>query len=401
MLPDYFSYATWQKRIWILIFWINFFGLERKYMNNTSYDVIIIGGGPAGLSTAYLCHKQGLSYLVLESGKAVFQGIANTYPEGKLVYASKPKDAPDPFLVAELSPPDKPVTVESYLQYVQHFVQHENLNILTEATFEDIKDKRDGLTVMTSKGDFSAKKVVLSFGCNIPRELSVYGDAKMVAKNVDDPGRYIGMKTLVIGGGNTAADIIITILKAKREASDTQPVYWAHMAETFDVNKETAQRLGEEILLGGNIRLLPSAMPRIGEVDEEGIDRLVIRVNEFKQADGIDLYHGMSFPMKNVIACIGSQGPVSIFDKLKIQTIACTSGVCKIAKEGERLILLTTDFESSRKGVYVIGGAISPSFMKISKGAITEEKHPNLIYTAINDAYHVIEAIRKIVQKTA
>ncbi len=235
---------------------------------------------------------------------------------------------------------------------------------------------------------------MLSFGSNIPRELSVYGDAKMVAKNVDDAGKYVGIKTLVIGGGNTAADVIINILKAKREVNDTQPVYWAHKAETFDVNKETAQRLGEEILLGGNIRLLPGAMPRIGEVDDEGVDRLVIRINEFKQSDGVDLYHGMSFPMQNVIACIGSEGPVPIFDKLGVQTIACTAGVCKIAKEGERLVLLSSEFESTRKGVYVIGGAISPSYMKINLGSIAEEKHPNLIYTAINDAYHVVEAIR-------
>jgi hypothetical protein len=103
----------------------------------------------------------------------------------------------------------------------------------------------------------------------------------------------------------------------------------------------------------------------------------------------------MSFPMHNVIACIGSQGPVPIFDKLGIQSIACAAGVCKIAKEGERLVLLTAEFESTRKNVYVIGGAISPSFMKINEGSITEEKHPNLIYTAINDAYHVVEAIRR------
>jgi thioredoxin reductase len=217
----------------------------------------------------------------------------------------------------------------------------------------------------------------------------------MVAKNVDDASKYVGIKTLVIGGGNTAADVIINILKAKREVNDKQPVYWAHVAETFDVNKETAQRLGEEILLGGNIRLLPGAMPRIGEVDEEGVDRLVIRVNEFKQGDGVDVYHGMSFPMHNVIACIGSEGPVPIFDKLNIQSIACTAGVCKIAKEGERLVLLTSEFESTRKNVYVIGGAISPSYMKISEGSIAEDKHPNLIYTAINDAYYVVEAIRR------
>lgn len=365
-----------------------------RAMKNTIYDVLIIGGGPAGLSTAYLCHKHGLSYLVLESGKAIFQGISNTYPEGKLVYASKPKDAPMPFMVDELRPPDKPVTVESYLQYVQHFVQHENLLVQTEVDFEDIKDERDGLTVVTSKGNFKGKKVVLSFGSNIPRELTVYGDAKMVAKNLDDASKYVGIKTLVIGGGNTAADVIINILKAKREADDTHPVFWAHKAETFDVNKETAQRLGEEILLGGNIRLLLGATPRIGEVDDEGVDRLVIRINEFKQPDGIDLYHALSFPMQNVIACIGSQGPVPIFDKLHIQSIACTAGVCKIAKEGERLILLSADFESTRKGVYVIGGAISPSYMKINEGSISEERHPNLIYTAINDAYYVVEAIR-------
>lgn len=363
-------------------------------MNGSAYDVIIVGGGPAGLATAYLCHKHALSYLVLESGKTVFQGIANSYPEGKLVYPSRPKDAPEPFLVDELRPPDKPVTVESYIQYVQHFVQHEELNVHTEASFDDLKTERNGLAVVTDKGTFRGRKVVLAFGSSIPRELTVYGDARFVAKNVEDPAKYVGVKAMVIGGGNTAADVIIAILKAKREAGDTQPVYWAHMSEKFDVNKETAQRLGEEILLGGNIRLLPGATPRIGEVDDEGVDRLVVRINEFKQPDDIILYHGLSIPMKNVIACIGSQGPVPIFDKLGIQTISCTGGVCKIAKEGDRLVLLTADFESTRKGVYVIGGAISPSFMKIQEGSITEERHPNLIYTAINDAYHVVEAIR-------
>ena len=140
-------------------------------------------------------------------------------------------------------------------------------------------------------------------------------------------------------------------------------------------------------------------MLSIDEVDDERVGGLVIRINEFKQTDGIDLYHAMSFPMHNVIACIGSQGPVPIFDKLGIQTIACTAGVCKIAKEGERLVLLSAEFESTRKGVYVIGGAISPSYMKISTGSISEEKHPNLIYTAINDAYYVVEAIRSKLAK--
>ncbi|HWI41732.1 MAG TPA: NAD(P)-binding domain-containing protein, partial [Verrucomicrobiae bacterium] len=184
-----------------------------------TYDVVIIGGGPAGVAAAYLCQKQGLSYLLLEQGKTVFQGIANTYPEGKNVYPSKPKEAPEPFLVDELRPPDKPVAVEQYIQYVQHFVQHENLAVRTDVVFDDIRDIRDGLEVVTSAGVFRGRKVVLAFGSSIPRELSVYGDAKMVAKSLEDARKYVGVRTLVIGGGNTAADVIISILKAKREAN--------------------------------------------------------------------------------------------------------------------------------------------------------------------------------------
>ncbi|NOY14257.1 MAG: NAD(P)-binding domain-containing protein [Deltaproteobacteria bacterium] len=363
-------------------------------MSHQNYDVLIVGAGPAGVAAAYLCHRQGLSYLLIESGKRVFQGIATTYPAGKNVFASRPKDSEEPFRIEELSPPEKPVTVEKYLQYVEHFVEHEQLNLQLETSFEEVQDERDGYLVSTSQGPLRAKKIILAFGSSIPKELTVYGDAKMVAKTLDDPKKYIGVRTLVIGGGNSAADVISSILRAKREADDDQPVYWAHIAETFDVNKDTAQRLGEEILLGGHIRLLPGARPRIGEVDAQGVDRLVIRTSEVRQSDGIEIYNALSFPMKNVLACIGSQGPLPMFDKLGLQSIACAEGVCRIAKEGDRLLLLTADYESTRKGIYVIGGGISPSYMCISGSSIQEQQHPNLIHTAINDAYHVVEVIR-------
>jgi hypothetical protein len=37
--------------------------------------------------------------------------------------------------------------------------------------------------------------------------------------------------------------------------------------------------------------------------------------------------------------------------------------------------------------------------MKINKGAIQEERHPNLIYTAVNDAHHVVQAMRAKLKK--
>ena len=72
----------------------------------------------------------------------------------------------------------------------------------------------------------------------------------------------------------------------------------------FEINKDTARDLGEEILLGGHIRILQGAVPKIGEMDADGIDRLYIHQPPGILAkDDVYMYQGMSFPMKNVIAC--------------------------------------------------------------------------------------------------
>jgi thioredoxin reductase len=102
----------------------------------------------------------------------------------------------------------------------------------------------------------------------------------------------------------------------------------------------------------------------------------------------------MSFPMKHVIACIGTQGPAPVFDRLGLQQITCTEGVCKIGKTGDRLIMLTPNFQTSVKGIYAIGGAISPAYIEIQEeGTFHERKHSNLIFTAVRDAVTAIEHI--------
>ena len=83
-------------------------------------------------------------------------------------------------------------------------------------------------------------------------------------------GIKIGNSNLVIGGGNSAADIVAALSRAKRTAEDDTTIYWANRRERFKVKKEVARDLGEEIFLGGNIRILPGAVPRVGELDEDG-----------------------------------------------------------------------------------------------------------------------------------
>jgi len=358
------------------------------------YDLIIVGAGPGGLASAITAQQLGLSYLVVEKGKRVFQGIIDSYPRGKKVYPTIPKGEDGPFPVEDLAPSLDNNPVEEYVDRIEACVDKREIAIRLSEEFQNILRDKSEFTVATSADRYRAAHVVLAFGSNIPGDLGIYGEAKTVARSLDNPQEHIGAPTLVLGGGNAAADIVATLSKVKRAAGDLTTVHWAHRAVQFKVDKDVARDLGEEILLGGNIRILPGAIPQIGEVDEDGVERLIIQTQKIHMDGGVELHQGMSFPMKHVIACIGTQGPAPVFGSLGLQQIICTEGVCKISKEGAQLLMLTPELQTSVRGVYAIGGAISPAYILISeKGVLREQKHTNLIYTAVKDGVRVVESI--------
>jgi len=365
------------------------------------YDVVIIGAGPGGIACAIKAIELGLSYVILEKGTTVFQGIIDSYPKGKKVYPTIPKGESGPLPIQELEPSSKIETVENYLVKVNDCVEKYKMRIHLGEEFQEIVKEGDAFTVVTPQNHYRASNVILAFGSNIPTDLGIYGEAKTVARRLDSPEDHIGASTLVLGGGNAAADVVSTLSKAKRAAGDDTPVYWGHKREDFKVDKDVARDLGEEILLGGHIRILQGAIPKIGEVDEDGVERLIILTREIHLGEGVNLRQGMSFPMKHVIACIGTQGPSPVFERLGVQQITCTEVVSKIGKEGTKLILLTPEFQTSIKGIYAIGGAISPAYLLIQEdGTFKEQKHPNLIFKALTDAVRAIEDIARSASKT-
>lgn len=357
-------------------------------------DIGIVGAGPGGIACAIQAQKHNLSFFIIEKGSRVFQGIIDSYPKGKKVYATIPRSETGPFPIQALAPaPEKP-PVEEYVEAIEALVAERGIAVQFNEDFESLRQERDGFVVVTSNGQYRARTVVLAFGSNIPVDLGVYGEAKTIARNLDNPKDHIGFSTLVIGGGNAAADVVAALSRAKRDANDETPVYWSNRMEHFEINTDVARDLGEEILLGGHIRILQGALPRIGEVDEDGVDRLTILTNEVDAGCGVILKQAMSFPMKHVIACIGTQGPAPIFNQIGMQQITCTEGVCRIGKEGAQLIILSPEYQSSIKGIYAIGGAVSPAYIEIQgEGSFKECKHTNLIFTAVKDAVLAVDHI--------
>jgi thioredoxin reductase len=329
--------------------------------------------------------------------EGIFQGIIDSYPRGKKVYPSIPKGATEPFAIADLEPDGTNAPVEEYLEKVSAAIQKHRIQVCLGEDFHRLKKDREGFTLTTVKNDYRTRTVVLAFGSNIAVDLGIYGEAKTVARKLENPTYHLNAPTLVIGGGNAAADVVATLSKVKRDAGDATPVYWGNKMENFTINKDVARDLGEEILLGGHIKILQGAVPKIGEVDEEGVERLLIQTQAAEYGKGVTFQQWMSFPMKQVIACIGTQGPLPVFDRIGLQQITCTEGVCKIGKTGDRLIMLTPFFQTSEKGIYAIGGAISPVYIEIQQeGSFQERKHSNPIYTAVRDAVVAITHISEI-----
>ena len=46
-------------------------------------DMVIVGSGPGGLTAGILAQKKGLSYVILEKGRHLMQGIIDTYQRAK------------------------------------------------------------------------------------------------------------------------------------------------------------------------------------------------------------------------------------------------------------------------------------------------------------------------------
>lgn len=357
-------------------------------------DVAIIGAGPGGLACAIEATTLGLSYILLEKGTNVFQGIIDSYPRGKKVYPTIPKGESGPFPIEGLMPDPNNEPVEEYIDKIQVCIDKHDIIIKTLEEFQDVQKSKEYFTVLTRHNSYRARRVVLAFGSNIPVDLGVYGEAKTVARKIENPEDHIGAPTLVLGGGNAAADVVSTLSKAKRAAEDPTPVYWGNRMEHFTINKDVARDLGEEVLLGGHIKILQGVIPKIGEVDEEGVERLLVQSQGVDLGEGVYLQQWMSFPMKHVIACIGTQGPSPVFDRLGLQQITCTEGVCKLGKTGDRLIMLSPNFQTSERGIYAIGGAVSPVYIEIQEeGTFRERKHSNLIFTAVRDAVLAMEHI--------
>lgn len=150
------------------------------------YDIIIIGGGPAGLTAALYARRANKSVLVIE--KATFGG--------QITFSPKVENIPGFIQLTGNEFADK--LVEQVLEQGADVELCEALEI------------RDGdiKTVVTDSGEFEGKAVIISTGAK-HRMLGLPNEHKYVGEGISfcavcDGAFYKGKTVGVVGGGNSA-----------------------------------------------------------------------------------------------------------------------------------------------------------------------------------------------------
>jgi len=155
------------------------------------HDVIIIGAGPAGLSTAFWCDELGLDTLVLEQGVEIGGQLHRVYNPIENYLGLKTRNGKE---LLELFTAD--VEDAEFDLWKQ-----------TSITSVDLKAKRVSLA---SGEELQSIAIVIATGVR-PRQLGVPGEQEFVGKGMiesaaRDRQLFAGKDVCVVGGGDAAVE---------------------------------------------------------------------------------------------------------------------------------------------------------------------------------------------------
>lgn len=157
------------------------------------YDLIIIGGGTAGLTAALYALRGGLSVLLLESEVHGGQIVASPEVEN---YPALPRVSGAAY-------------AQQLLEQVQNVGGTAEFQLKYQAALE--LAVAGGLkTVRTARGEYTAPALIWAVGVS-PRRLNCPGEQQFLGRGVSfcatcDGPLYRGQEVAVIGGGNTALE---------------------------------------------------------------------------------------------------------------------------------------------------------------------------------------------------
>ncbi len=299
------------------------------------YDLIIIGGGPAGLTAALYGARAGLTTIVLE--KKPING-------GQISSTSVVENWPGTKSISGMD------LANNMAEHVLSLgVEIKNMYEVQEAQLEG-KIKK----IKTNYGEFESKTVIIATGCS-EKKIGVKGEEELKGQGVSycsicDAPFTKGKTVAVIGGGNSALE------EAEYLSSFASKVYLIHRREEFRADKAVIDKVKSnkkiEFLLNKTVSGI------IGKKKVESI-----KLKDTKSGKEEEL------KVDFVFVFIGMDPNTEVFKEVK--------------KDQNNYILANNNFSTNLGGVFVAGdvrsGAIKQVIVASSDGAVAALSARNFI----------------------
>jgi len=278
-----------------------------------SYDVVIIGAGPAGLTAGIYARSKGMETLLLDSGRVGGQlvslypekGIHN-YPGFETIQARKLSD--------------------------KLYAQAESMgcDIRENEKVEEINNGEEELIVVTVKGEYHAKSVIIAIGMGSfkPKKMGCPGEDELFGKGVTYilPAKeeLVGKKITMFGGGNSAIDMALI-------ANSVAETTLVHRRAEFRADESTVKELTRS-----DVKTIMSA--NLVSINGKDSVESVTLDQEGKQ---------MTIPTDMVVINIGISADLDDLKKWGIE----------LTEDG--LVKVGFDMSTNRPGVFACGDVVS------------------------------------------
>ncbi|KGX84660.1 YpdA family putative bacillithiol disulfide reductase [Pontibacillus marinus] len=180
-------------------------------------EVIIIGAGPCGMSTAIELQERGINPLLIEKGNVV--NSIYHYPTHQTFFSSSEKleIGKVPFITEH----KKPVRNQA-LAYYRSVSRRKELRVNTYERVMKVHNTGEGFEVCTEKQSgeqtfYKANQVVIATGYyDQPNYMGIEGEnLDKVSHYFKEAHPYFGKNVAIIGGKNSAVDAALELVKAE------------------------------------------------------------------------------------------------------------------------------------------------------------------------------------------
>ena len=302
------------------------------------YDVIIIGGGASGMTTAIYSARAGLKTLVIE--KELYGGQMQSID-----------------LIENYSGFDtisgEDLSEKMFSQMMNYDVEYKNAEVFNIA-------RNVGQTIITTVyttiGWFETKSVVIATGVK-HKELDYVGNTKWKQLHCAtcDGFMYKDKDVLVVGGGNSA------LTEALELSNVVKSVTIAHRRNEFRAEKI----LVDKVLSRDNITVLYNYVLDLAFPDASFV--------VLKSTDETSLISSRSFHVDGIFTYVGVEPQTDYLDSLKPDV-----------KESDGYVNTYHDLSTDVVGVFAVGDVRSGS--------------PRQIATAVGDGAHVVKSIKDFIE---